>query len=376
MRANGNGFVERACAGLLFLTLLGSCAAQVAGELESDSLEGEGEVTANAQAIQEAFVVGSQTATQRWVNLLFSDSMSMVGKSVGVISHYSKKGYQVSCGVTFISPQYAVTAAHCVAKTHLGDPPGQFMVYQINTSALSSQALTNQLTVTGTWPSWSHAWLGPNDGYVTTQYACSVAIGCHSGFHRTANCPTNQEVDMALIKCPTRKTNATYGNSWALVHTNNTNDKQVETWWFHEVHSLATLPTGVQPGPAGNWANYGSLAVGQEVNNFHYRFQNYLPLRSSTWPDGTPYKQIGLDGTETKSDTPVCHGTSGSGVFERGTTLLFGPTIRPGAHSAIPNGFLCENMPGRLPGQHLSNHIRATHTIKLENTIMVQNDRP
>src|SRR5689334_7613971 len=118
MRSNRSGVVQRACAGWLLLALLGSCAAQVAGdELEGDELEGE--VAANAQAIQEAFVVGSQTSTLRWVNLLFSDSMSMVGKSVGVISHYSKKGYQVSCGVTFILPQYAMTAAHCVAKSHL-----------------------------------------------------------------------------------------------------------------------------------------------------------------------------------------------------------------------------------------------------------------
>ena len=243
MSLNERGRSWSACAAVLILALLGSCAGQVEA-VESD------DVAVNAQAIQERYVVFSQTSTARWVNLLFSDSMTMLGKTVGVLHYTSRLGYRVSCGATFISPQFAVTASHCVSNAHLGPnsgtnpPTTPFNVTHVNTANLSSQALVNQLTVTGTWPNWTHTGLTEQNGYVTTTFPCTVHTACDTAFMRTGTCPlaSSIQADIALVKCPTRKTNPTYKSAWTFVNTVDTGVQNVEVWWFHELYSLATQP--------------------------------------------------------------------------------------------------------------------------------------
>lgn len=376
MSLNERGRSWSACAAVLILALLGSCAGQVEA-VESD------DVAVNAQAIQERYVVFSQTSTARWVNLLFSDSMTMLGKTVGVLHYTSRLGYRVSCGATFISPQFAVTASHCVSNAHLGPnsgtnpPTTPFNVTHVNTANLSSQALVNQLTVTGTWPNWTHTGLTEQNGYVTTTFPCTVHTACDTAFMRTGTCPlaSSIQADIALVKCPTRKTNPTYKSAWTFVNTVDTGVQNVEVWWFHELYSLATQPGAGQPGPAGNFANYGALS--EEKSNYHYRTHNYLPLRSSNWPGqpGMPYRQMGNISGTTWTDVPVCHGTSGSGVFERGTSYVFGPMLSAGGQSALVDGRLCEDMETRTAQRHLSTHLRRNRTAAIQAMSVINTDR-
>jgi hypothetical protein len=231
--------------------------------------------------------------------------------------------------------------------------------------------------VSGTWPNWTNPSLSSAHGYATTSFTCTVEVGCHSSFVRTSNCPATGQVDMALLRCNNRPANTTYGPHWKLVHGTDGTNKQLQVWWFHEILQLATQSSGAQPGPSGNWSHYGVLTT-PKTDNYHYRkTHSYLPLRSSTWPGGTPYKQLGVNDTTTiKTDVPVCHGTSGSGVFERGTTFVFGPVVTAGQSSdLIAQGRLCENMSAKSAGQHLSNHIRRNETVKLQNMTIVQTDR-
>ena len=66
--------------------------------------------------------------------------------------------------------------------------------------------------------------------------------------------------------------------------------------------------------------------------------------------------------------------SSGSGVFEGGTTYVFGPMITFGLGSELGSR-ICENMTVKSAGQHLSNHIRRIHSVKLQEMTDVQKDR-
>ena len=72
------------------------------------------------------------------------------------------------------------------------------------------------------------------------------------------------------------------------------------------------------------------------------------------------------------TDVLVCHGTSGSGVFGRGSTQLYGPMV------TAPNGLsnrLCDDMNAAVPGTNYSNATHSEKTAVLSDLAMVTNDR-
>src|SRR6478609_11404231 len=81
-----------------------------AAELYPGELEGEPEVAQTQQDVQLAFVFG-----QRF-DYVFSDVMNSTGSVHVPLTLSTPDGDPggASCGVTFISPHYAITAAHCV----------------------------------------------------------------------------------------------------------------------------------------------------------------------------------------------------------------------------------------------------------------------
>ena len=110
-----------------------------------------------------------------------------------------------SCGATFVSPHYAVTAAHCVNQYALGST---FTVEAFKTVNLDTNFISfTSSTVTGTWPTWTK---GPNltssQGWARTTYSCSVVRRCMSTEGGVENCPpgVTPDVDIAMIHCPGR----------------------------------------------------------------------------------------------------------------------------------------------------------------------------
>jgi hypothetical protein len=312
-----------------------------------------------------------------------------------------------SCGVTFISQHFAVTAAHCVPNDKItigGDSPTGLFVFNYNTDELGlrillgepglQQKFTDSTTVLGTFPNYTtKARLTGDDGYYSSGWfpLCFARVRCSREFGKD-NCPASLRdqgtadadgvksgVDIALIECPYR----TADQPHTTVQTGDeSTGMAVEAHWSHEVLNLARTSTE-NIGPAGNWANYG-FYNGNRENNWHYRGLNnnqFLPLVSRTFPDGiTKYKTIGAPlfagDTERRTDLFGCHGTSGSGVFPQNSDKLLGPAVN--GTGGWTGGNLCTPVTGTsklVPGKDNLTFVRPRFTREIENLALVQKDR-
>lgn len=296
--------------------------------------------TAAQEGLQEAFVTGLR-ARVITVPPDGLDNDAFLLASTAAIVHYSSIQVPVgsggtfvpqhgSCGATFLSPHFAVTAAHCVERV-IGSAftmPGEFFVDHLDVSGVAAGQVHTSAAVTGTWPNWSSgSSFVPPAGYVRSRTRCRVYCGrTTTGF--TACTPATATVDVALIECPDRS--ASFRPFW--VYAGNTQPvvgAQVQTFWYHEV---LTLPTSGAPGNA-QWDHYGSHADLNGINdslddNFHYTWPQLLwPLVSDTNAAGGPATITSAPARPglTAASMLGCHGTSGAGVFARGSTALYGP---------------------------------------------------
>lgn len=308
----------------------------------------------------------------------------------GYLTYKAKDGnYSPTCGITFISPHFAVTAGHCVDKqiidTDLTASAGddKFPVLQFDTRNIVAanggafQALIrlNQAAqVTGTWPNYTR---GPGMscgiGYCITMadFSCRVRSRCLPGSN--SNCPAALDgMDMALVHCPGRPTTA----PWARVFTGNeTAGTQIDVHWYHELLDMPSQ-TNETVGPVGGFDHYtkydGSISgpFGR-LQNYHYQNPGQLqPLLSATFPDGTHYKVLpppaGTTPSYFGSDAYACHGTSGSGTFLAGTQTFLGPVV--GGAGPLANR-LCADPAAVAPNVQTMSFVRASKTRVFEQSI-------
>jgi hypothetical protein len=247
-----------------------------------------------------------------------------------------------TCGVTFISWHYAITAGHCVDNVDVFDPPNQtFTVQQYDISTMTSAKLAASESVGASdlFPHYSHTPMTAADGYkVTTYHSCHLVTRCLDTATQSYGACPNTSADIALIKCDDRP----LGSPSIPVADSDPMTGPVQMNWFHEV--LGGMPlkdpgttTGVQ---ADRFQHY-TLRNAME-DTFHYMdtpSNQLMPLRSQ--PFGEPdlsfnlHQRTGLGpasaGPVVFTDLYGCHGTSGSGVLTTGTTpTLLGPVARGG----------------------------------------------
>jgi hypothetical protein len=183
------------------------------------------------------------------------------------------------------------------------------------------------------------AQIGAGQGYIVDSNAhCSVYAQCDkTTWGWNANCPISSSIDIALIFCPDRAI-----PNWAPLASTDGAYPRVEVWWFHELLYLARQgdSSSILYQPSNNFAHYGALATDNEVNNYHY-FQvgqplfQLFPLVSKWDANGATYRDLGrVPGSESAISAPICHGTSGSGVFQvdaAGNHFFLGPMLTKGA---------------------------------------------
>lgn len=272
-----------------------------------------------------------------------------------------------SCGVTFVSPRYAITAAHCVDAGNVWDPPNQpLTVQRYRVSGPIDISGATQLN--NAFPAYTHGTLGPAQRYVTDRFECRLVSRCGYGEYQCAvNEPDRalrSDVDIALLKCTLRPDPSVYG--YAPLAADDNAWGPVKMFWSHEIYGAPTeepyggIGPGVDYAAYDRWRHYTFLDA--EAENFHY-FGNernqLLPLVSRDWyPRDIPIfrRRLGRDGTVVWTDLFGCHGSSGSGVMQfnqnTGKYELLGPAIRPDVRAFGGDGrALCVSAETHAPGE-------------------------
>jgi hypothetical protein len=259
-----------------------------------------------------------------------------------------------SCGVTFIAPSYAVTAAHCVDATTID--LGALTVEMYRPTPALGESFLAATRLTGTFPDFSHARLAGGDGYFVDRAACTLISRCSDSFGGPLNCDAADAsgADAALVRCDGAP-GAKY--SYLDVAADDPASAELYMPWKHEIYD-APLTDETD----GRFAHYVAY-TGDNADNYHYfgsdaggvEQNQLLPLVSADFADGTPHHKVGNVGAIVQTDLYGCHGTSGSGVLQPGTTgfwQLIGPAILGDSEHAA---YLCDHIPSldgsaRAPG--------------------------
>lgn len=336
--------------------------------------------------------VNSSPLQSKYLNNMFSGVFAVTGslvdlnqaRSTAVIKTRNPKPHIPfgSCGATFVSPHFAVTAAHCVENMPLNAvSSNDFFMEEVALGNLNASELSAYQNILGTWGQgvgWSHGTL--TQGYFTSRFnQCRVVRRCsHHNVNDTQNaCPLGRTVDIALIHCPDRASTR-FSLSPDIVqliepslpasHWDQTN-QQLNIWWFHELYELPIEPG--PPSPPDRWEHYGQLAP--ENQNFHYtKWHQVIPLLSIGHPtlvngQAQLLRVIGANRTiadEMVANAPACHGTSGSGVFAHDTSVFLGPLVHPDPDGNTQLGSrLCDRFnSGQSPDLGRSSYINAKTT--------------
>lgn len=275
-----------------------------------------------------------------------------------------------TCGVTFISPRRAVTAAHCVDATNVWDPPNQPLEVRMYDPMVEADVgwETTARSLGGTFPNYRRTPLGA--GYSTTSYQCRVVARCGNTYG-AYNCPGNfPRADTALLDCGPSSPGCRY--DYLGVADSEGVGVPVSMAWAHEVYAIP------DDRATDLWQHYTRYANYDPVQNYHYYPANQLlPLVSKPWSD-PPRPTVSLGVTAVGTDARLtelhgCHGSSGSGVTQLneglGTQELLGPvaTWDSWVFRAHDYEFLCEDpaLSARGPGDAGLGYARLAVTQKL-----------
>jgi hypothetical protein len=284
----------------------------------------------DANAVAERFVreLATQAAPYWASGSVTMPALSGVGGTVVTAPAPATSRIRYSCGVTLISPSYAVTAGHCpTADTKLDEL--ELQMYRATPALIDNWTKSEPLS--GSWPSLHHPKLESADGYVIDEYSCQLLSRCYSN---NLNCQ-NPGSDVAVMKCDGRP-----GDKYGFLNVSLVSELGHEALvhWKHEVLDLGPPP--IKQDYVDHYVTYADGSV----NNFHY-FESenqLLPLRSIAWPDGSFPQML----TSQSADLYGCHGTSGSGILARqgrsNEFRLVGP-VATGSSSFGDN--LCQHVP-------------------------------
>jgi hypothetical protein len=289
-----------------------------------------------------------------------------------------------TCGLTFVSAHYAITAAHCIELGSVPDPANAtFPVSTYDISGVSWDNLVAAQNLRGSFPAYSHKMLTAADGYKQkTLTQCHVIHRCGSTWG-PYNC--DMEADVALIKCDDRSPFGPYMD----VAESDDGQGDVEVRWYHEVFAVSRqrptppvhpdnpLEQAIYDALLDKWDHYANHPGGPESNYHYFATNQLMPLVSSPWYVGDlvfPRRRLGpgtgFDSTYMWTDLFGCHGTSGAGVTQIGTSgrhELLGPTSKVGD---TWDSRLCADPIAARPGQKLMGYTRLPYVRALYQTAL------
>lgn len=284
-----------------------------------------------------------------------------------------------TCGVTFIAPHYAMTAAHCVDYLQVPNPATQTVpVESYDIEGMSNWDLALAPLVSGRWPNFvSPVPVGNDPDYQVQTQECQVVSRCSNG---SFNCSFS--ADIALLHCPSRH----YGADWMPIASSDALAGPVEMYWFHEVYSVPFNGSGLTGDSLDRFQHYTDFTT--TAQNYHYLGagkNDLLPLKSSNFPaaqgGGSP-RRLPFGSSDTTSGTVWtdlfgCHGTSGSGVFQRnaqGELEFLGP-VRNGSDWTTSR--LCVDGDHHDPGDYSLAYTASAASRKLfnDNFALLNGDR-
>ena len=268
----------------------------------------------------------------------------------------ASNGTQVraTCGVTFVSPSYAITAAHCASEINLD--LNQLVVEMYRPTPAIAQGYLVATALTGSFPDFSHARMDSTHGYFVDRYPCQVVSRCGRDYGSALNCDAdvNQLGDVALLKCDNRP-----GDQYGFLEIASQDDPGAEVFmpWKHEIYDV-----DVSTSNSDQFLHYVLQSSQSLGDNYHYHGlstqgveQNQLlPLVSINFSDGSAHSKVDAsDAYDVVTDLVGCHGTSGSGALQLGDTDLW-QLLGPARYGdAELNEYLCDHIPTLMLGEHL-----------------------
>lgn len=339
---------------LLALSLLvaaAGCASAPTGDSTEDEDEADlGATQAEVQAEngwKQFAIVQDGSRASKATGALEIPLRGADGQPATILSYTGPFGFPVrlpvrgTCGVTFISPHYAVTAAHCVEQRNVPDPPNTpLTVRQFDVTNASLLGLNAAALIKGTYPNYQPLSTAMSNvpGYQSTALSCKLVSRCATPLIDSPAYNCELGGDIAMLYCGGRSSSA----PWLPVASSDPLAGPVEMYWFHEL--LSPIPLD-QPAPGSPVVDFdrfqhytafnggSSDKLAAQMNNWHYiasPTNALLPLKSVPWSNGAPRQRLF---NSTRTDLFGCHGTSGSGVLQRNATgdlELLGPVSTGG----------------------------------------------
>jgi hypothetical protein len=271
--------------------------------------------------------------------------------ATGPASPPTDTGIQGTCGVTFVSPEIAVTAGHCLRQL------AEYDEVEVRTPRVLPGFTPNPAIGGGVFPGYTHT---DGAGHSYDRYICQMRVRCHNdpGSGPAVNCDIEASdvpgisfsygsLDIGILEC-----DAVDGarHDYVDVAESIADNSTVAVPWYHEVYDAPTS------GPLV--ADFQDHYVDKNVwaENYHYygggERHQMLPLMSTDYYSG-PWKVVDPpSGVLVDTNLKGCHGTSGSGVMYTGNGYpeLIGPAIHGFGSINNPPGPSSENQLCHVPG--------------------------
>lgn len=289
-------------------------------------------------------------------------------------STYGQLPVRGSCGVTFVSPHYAITSSHCFSDSNVPSPQTQtFGVWSYDVTNANIDSFYLDSFMEGTFPNYAPIFgqiVNQVPGYNATGVTCAIASRCavNAGVDSASsyNCSGINAPDVTMLYCSNRSSYA----EWLPIANDPATNGAVYMYWFHELFAP-------QSGNADMVTHYTQDSLGF-TQNWHYLgapSNILLPFMSVPWgyPSGPEMQRCryGAGGdNDVRTDLYGCHGTSGSGVLEMdssGNYSLLGPVHAGGW--AWAGSDLCDDPNALTPGANYD----GSHGLTYNSNVSVNN---